>query len=93
MTRTSYVKSAHASVIHLYTVTFEKYFTTSKNCVMADDQPGTWLCKLHANCISKSKTTGNQNTANEKVHFEDSKVKLFRKNLLLKHTFNQCFEG
>ena len=24
------------------------YFTTSKNYVMADDQPGTSLCKLHA---------------------------------------------
>ena len=50
----------------IYTLTFEKYFTTSKYYVMVDDQPGTLLCKLHANCISKSKTTGNQNTANEK---------------------------
>ena len=49
-----------------YTLTLEKYFTTLKNYVISDDQPGTWLCKLHANYISKSKTTGSQNTANEK---------------------------
>ena len=58
--------------IIIHTLTFEKYFTTSKKYVMADDEPDTWLCKLHANCISKSKTAGNQNTANEKVYFEDS---------------------
>ena len=28
-----------------------------KAYVMADDEPGTWLCKLHANCISTSQTT------------------------------------
>ena len=33
--------------IYIYTLTFEKYFTTFKSFVMADDEPGTWLCKLH----------------------------------------------
>ena len=47
--------------------TFEEYFTaSSKNYVLADDQPGTWLCKLHASYNSKSKTTGIRTTANEK---------------------------
>ena len=47
------------------TLTFEKYFTASKNDVMEEDQPGTWLCKLSADCNSKSKTTGNRNSVNE----------------------------
>ena len=55
------------SIIELHnTLTFQNYFTTSQNYVMADAQPGIWLCKLYANCSSKSKTIGNRNTANEK---------------------------
>ena len=60
---------------------------------MADEQPGTWLCKLHANCNSKLKTTGNQNTANEKVQFEDSKSETLPQKFLLKQAVNQYFDG
>ena len=55
------------------TLTFEKYFTTSKNSVMADDEPGTWLRKLHAYCISKSKQLEMEIRPMKKVQFEDSK--------------------
>ena len=45
---------------------FEKYFTTSKNYGVEDDQTGMWFFKVTANWNTKSKTTGNRNRANQK---------------------------
>ena len=53
------------------TLTLEEYFTTSGNYVMAEDQPISWLCKLHANCISKSKIQEIEIQPKKKVQCED----------------------
>ena len=41
------------------TLTFDKYVIASKNYVMADNQPGTWLHKVDTSYNSRSKSTGN----------------------------------
>jgi len=80
--------------------TFEKYFTTSKNYVMADKQPGTWLCKVHIELWNYMRiATTNQKLQEAKLqpmkkyNLKNRKVKFYREKRLLKRIVNQYFDG